>query len=151
MIDQTQRFDLGSKDVAAKVMDGEAVIINLADGVYYSMDKVGAVLWSLIQSGHSLEECIDTVVKQYDAGPDKVAADTERLVQELVQEKLIAPSDRKAADAMDSEAEQAQDLPYETPQLNIYRDMGDLLALDPPTPGLQNSPWGTPDIDEVPS
>ena len=32
-------------------------------------------------------------------------------------------------------------LPYESPSLNSYRDMSDLLALDPPMPGLQQIPW----------
>jgi hypothetical protein len=30
---------------------------------------------------------------------------------------------------------------YEPPKLNAYRDMGDLLALDPPMPGLEDIPW----------
>jgi hypothetical protein len=34
--------------------------------------------------------------------------------------------------------------PYEQPQLNIYRDMGDLLALDPPTPRLEATAWKEP-------
>ena len=29
---------------------------------------------------------------------------------------------------------------YTTPKLNIYNDMGDLLALDPPTPGFEKQP-----------
>ena len=31
------------EEIASKVIDGEAIIINLANGVYYSMDKVGAM------------------------------------------------------------------------------------------------------------
>ena len=34
-------------------------------------------------------------------------------------------------------------------RMNIYRDMGDLLALDPPTPGLGDTPWKDPE-DETP-
>ena len=151
MIDQTQRFDLVNGDVAAKVMDGEAVIINLTSGVYYSMDKVGAVLWDLIQSGHNLQECIDIVMTLYDISGEQVQDDAESLIRELVQEDLIVPSGREAADPMGGESGQAHDQPYEAPILNIYRDMGDLLALDPPTPGLQISPWGNSGSDEVPS
>lgn len=29
-------------------------------------------------------------------------------------------------------------------ELNIYRDMGDHLALDPPVPGLGDTPWKDP-------
>ena len=38
-------------------------------------------------------------------------------------------------------------LVYEPPQLNIYRDMGDLLALDPPVPGL-GDPWMDPGLKD---
>lgn len=151
MFEPDQRFDIGSQDVAAKVMDGEAVIINLASGVYYSMDKVGALLWEYIQAGHSLAECIEAVLGHYSAGREQVQADTERLVRELVDEELITPADRPPAEPARAGSAPVQDLPYEAPQLNIYRDMGDLLALDPPTPGLQISPWGTPGTDEVTS
>ena len=41
--------------------------------------------------------------------------------------------------------EQQEKAPYEIPKLNIYRDMGDLLALDPPVPGLGDTPWKDPD------
>ena len=33
-------------EVAAKVMDGEAILINLANGMYYSMDGAGGFLWT---------------------------------------------------------------------------------------------------------
>ena len=46
------------EEVASKVIDGEAIIINLANGVYYSMDKVGALVWDLLQTGYSLDEVI---------------------------------------------------------------------------------------------
>jgi hypothetical protein len=68
----------------------------------------------------------------------------ERLLKELVDEKLILEADG----TVDGPTKQPHQLdakePYEPPQLNIYRDMGDLLALDPPTPGLEATPWKDP-------
>jgi len=37
--------------------------------------------------------------------------------------------------------DQQEKVPYEIPKINIYRDLGDLLALDPPVPGLGDTPW----------
>ena len=31
--------------------------------------------------------------------------------------------------------------PYTVPVLNSYKDMSELLALDPPMPGLEQVPW----------
>jgi len=43
--------------------------------------------------------------------------------------------------------ESQQKLPYEMPVLNIYRDMGDRLVLDPPIPGLQDIAWKDADAE----
>jgi hypothetical protein len=133
------------EEVAAKVIDGEAIIINLANGIYYSMDKVGGLIWDLVQAGHSLEEVIMAVTDRYDVSREKVEADIQELVEELLRENLVALSEDGAAPAETRQIAQEGKLPYEAPKLNIYRDMGDLLALDPPTPGLGDIPWKDPE------
>ncbi len=45
MLTLNDRLRPREEEVASKVIDGEAIIINLANGVYYSMDKVGALVW----------------------------------------------------------------------------------------------------------
>src|SRR5207244_1097272 len=73
-------------EVAAKVMDGEAIIINLANGVYYSMDKVGGLIWEMLEGKYSLEEMITATVVQYDVSRGQAQADIEQLVEELLRE-----------------------------------------------------------------
>jgi Coenzyme PQQ synthesis protein D (PqqD) len=138
------RFRAREEEVASKVIDGEAIIINLANGVYYSMDKVGALVWDLLQTGYTLEEVIAAVTGQYEVSREQAESDVRDLVQELVQENLVVASENGAA--APAQAAPGQDkLPYELPKLNIYRDMGDLLALDPPVPGLGDTPWKEPE------
>jgi Coenzyme PQQ synthesis protein D (PqqD) len=134
-----------SEEVAAKVIDGEAIIINLANGVYYSMDKVGAFVWDLLQAGHTLENVIAAVAGHYDVSREQAESNVQELVQELVEENLVVSSENGNPAAAEAISEQPDKLPYELPKLNIYRDMGDLLALDPPVPGLGDTPWKDPD------
>ena len=130
-----------SQQVAAKVMDGEAVIINLANGVYYSMDKAGGLIWSMIEQARSLDAIADAVAAAYDVPPVRAREDVEQLAAQLVAEDLVvAAGDEVPAEGADP-APPPQKLPYETPKLNVYRDMEELLALDPPMPGLQETPW----------
>ncbi len=130
-----------SQQVAAKVVDGEAVIINLANGVYYSMDKAGGLIWSLIDQARSLDAIADAVAAAYDVAPTQARADVGQLAAQLVAEDLVmAAGDDVPAEGADP-APPPQKLPYETPTLNVYRDMEELLALDPPMPGLQETPW----------
>jgi coenzyme PQQ synthesis protein D (PqqD) len=135
-----------SDEVAAKVIDGEAIIINLANGIYYSLDSVGGRIWELLDGGGNLGDVVDAIARSYDVGRDKAQADVERLASELLDEKLMQiTTDGVAAQGNIELESQTQMLPYQSPALNVYRDMGDLLALDPPTPGLDNIAWKDPD------
>lgn len=129
-----------AEEVAAKVIDGEAILINLANGIYYSMDQVGAFIWELIEGGHSLEAIIAAIRARYEVSPDQAQADVERLAAELCHEQLVAVSP-DAPVPPKAQTTAPERLPYVSPVLNVYRDMGDLLALDPPTPGLEMTPW----------
>ena len=145
MLNLQCRFHSRDEEVASKVIDGEAIIINLANGIYYSMDKAGALVWELLQTGRSLEEVIDAVAGRYDVAREQGESNVRDLVQELVQENLIIPLENGTPAPAEREMEQQMRMPYEIPKLNIYRDMGDLLALDPPIPGLGDTPWKEPD------
>jgi hypothetical protein len=145
MLTSHSRLYLNEQEIAAKVIDGEAILINLANGIYYSMDKVGALVWELLAAQHSLQETLAAVLLRYDVSREQAQADVERLAAELVQENLLTESNGELSRQTVSAPESQQKLPYEVPSLNIYRDMGDLLALDPPTPGLQDIAWREPE------
>ena len=133
------------EEIASKVIDGEAIIINLANGVYYSMDKAGAFIWERLQAGYTLVDVIGAVTDAYDVSPEQAESNVVELVEELLQETLVVTSENGASRAAEVIAEPEDKLPYELPKLNIYRDMGDLLALDPPVPGLGDTPWKEPE------
>ena len=144
MLTQNHCLELRSGDIAAKVIDGEAIIINLANGIYYSMEKVGGLIWEMIEGKQSLEEMIIATVARYDVSREQAQADIQLLVEELLRENLVTATENGTSTNGKREPEQQEKLPYETPKLNIYRDMGDLLALDPPVPGFVETPWKDP-------
>jgi hypothetical protein len=129
------------EEVAAKVIDGEAILINLSNGIYYSLDNVGGLIWELIEGGSSLEAIVGAVRARYDISRAQAQADVERLAAELLQENLVTVSSDGATPLEHRDQEQQSKLSYAAPILNIYRDMGDLLALDPPMPGLADMAW----------
>ena len=141
MPETPERLTPKGQQVAAKVVDGEAVIINLANGVYYSMDKAGGLIWSMIEQARSLDAIADAVAAAYDVPPVRAREDVEQLAAQLVAEDLVVVAgDEVPAEGADP-APPPQKLLYETPKLNVYRDMEELLALDPPMPALQETPW----------
>ena len=130
------RFAANHADVAAKVIDGELIIIRLSDGTYYSMDSVGAHAWELIAGGHDVSSLVRTIADSYDAPADRVERDMTALVQQLLSERLIVAAENGGAVAPPASDPPGSPSAYATPELNVYRDMGNLLALDPPTPGI---------------
>jgi hypothetical protein len=141
-------FQRNSQDVSAEVVDGEAIIINVASGVYYSLDNVGAAIWSLLESGLSLQHCLEALLRRYAVSAERLRLDLEGLVTQLLEEDLITECVAESTPPLNSLSVDADRAVYDRPELNIYRDMADLLALDPPTPGLSLTPWeATPEQD----
>jgi coenzyme PQQ synthesis protein D (PqqD) len=131
-----QRFRVNTPTVTHEIIDGEAVIINLDSGNYYSLVETGSLIWSLLEKGASAGQVQDLLQQGYQGN----AADIDRGVQELLaqlqQEDLIVPVD--AAPVVElTELKQivpanGQDKPtFNPPQLNKYSDMQELLLLDP--------------------
>jgi hypothetical protein len=135
------RFEVNREEVAAKVIDGETVLINFSTGTYFSMDHAGTTIWELLERGYSLEQVARAVSGQYDVDSDRAGSDVSRLAAELTDARLIVPSDRPAPALGDPPV---AGLPYEAPRLNSYGDMSDLLLLDPPMPGILDTAWTDP-------
>jgi hypothetical protein len=147
MLNLQTRLQPNEKEVASKIMDGEAIMINLSTGVYHSMINVGAVIWELIEKRYSLEEIIKTITEAYDVSLAQAQADVERLAAQLIEEALVSISDGGAPTSTYQSPAPSQRVPYESPRLNTYRDMNDLLALDPPMPKIDDVPWKSPSGD----
>lgn len=121
-------------EIAAKIIEGEAILINLSNGMYYSMDKVGAHLWSILAGGSSIDQMAGMIAAQYEIPEARAKADVRRVVDELYAEGLIVADHGAAAGPL--AANGAAPSAYEAPRLVKYDDMADMFALDPPLPEL---------------
>ncbi|MGA9294675.1 MAG: PqqD family protein [Ignavibacteriaceae bacterium] len=133
------RYKPNDSEVASKIMDGEAILINLSNGTYYSMDKTASFIWSLISLEYDFGEILNKLNEVYDVNKDTIEKDIESLFENLINEKIIFPTD--AASRTGDFDESPENTDYERPELMIYNDMKDLLALDPPMPRLDDIPW----------
>lgn len=90
----TTRVSKHSIIVAAKEqvscdLAGEAVILNLKDGVYYGLDPVGARIWNLIKEPKTMTEIRDAILNEYEVDPDRCELDVMALLLELAAKDLI--------------------------------------------------------------
>jgi hypothetical protein len=136
-----ERVRPNDEEVAASVVDGEAIFINLSTGVYYSLRGAGAALWTLLAAGHPVGAAVERIAALAGAPPGTVAAAGDALVARLVEERIVLPADDGASEPAEVSLETQWIVPYEAPVLETYSDMADLLALDPPMPGLDKVSW----------
>ncbi len=139
MLTLQSRLRFNRAQAAATVIEGEAIMMNLAEGIYYSTDGVGARIWELAAAGHSLEEIAAVLTAEYDVAPGQAQADVTQLAEQFVAEQLLVPAESDTTPA--KVTAQGAGARYTPPTLEIYREMGHLLALDPPMPGLENITW----------
>lgn len=138
MIKMNDRYKINDAQVVAKVMDGEAILINLTNGMYYSMNGVAGFFWTLINSGHSLAETCEQLSSHYDVPYSQVEADVKPLVSELVEENLVLTANGATPSHIDEPPPRSTGETYQSPQLMKYSEMADILAIDPPMPKIQD-------------
>ncbi len=126
------RFKIKNSDIAHETIDGEVVIVNLKNGYYYSTDGAGATVWNLLKDGANIEEIADVLAERYDQGRDKLKRTVDEMVRELLEEGLIiGDSKRNSLGNFDETKVNGEKLKFIAPVLHKYRDMQDLLLLDP--------------------
>ena len=86
MLDSTvdKHYELNAQAVNAEVIEGEAIVINVTTGVYYSLDGAGAYIWELLTSGASVAECVQAVMDRYQVPAEQVRADVTEIVSQLI-------------------------------------------------------------------
>ena len=118
-------------EVSSEVIDDEVMIMNLANGKYYSMQGSGLEIWEALREG----QCTATIAARLVAGhagdSEVIGAEVSRLVSELEQEGLVTVSDASGEPAVSTDSVQQGSTPFTPPQLNVYTDMEELLLLDP--------------------
>lgn len=123
------------EEIAGEILDGEAIIINLATGSYYSMADSGALVWQAVEQHCSLDEIANRLTLHYDVPLERAREDVAAIADRLLAERIAVASETSASRG-DAPAAPEQRLAYATPALTAYSDLRNLLALDPPIPSV---------------
>lgn len=122
-------FRIVSPSVVSEVIDGEAVIMDLRSGHYYSARDSAAMIWGWIEQGQGDLQMIEQLVAQFDVSPAAAQQVVAAFIDELLAHDLVRPGEPGATPA----ATQAprERTAFVPPKLAVYTDMQDLLLLDP--------------------
>ena len=127
------RFRINSPNVIHEVIDDEAVVVDMKNGTYYSLEGAGADIWSLLERGDSVGQVVDALAARFSGGRETIEAGVQELVSRLREEKLIVPetSPPDGSQPSDREVASGEPRPFQKPALKKYTDMEELLLLDP--------------------
>lgn len=142
-----QRFRVNTPTVTHEIIDGEAVIINLDSGNYYSLVEEGSFIWGLVEKGASANELQNAILQTYQGDAQEIDRGVQELLVQLQQENLIVPVDgaSEAPDVSLSDKNHEKPL-FNPPSLNKYSDMQELLLLDP-IHDVDDAGWPKPNPD----
>ncbi|WP_263808711.1 PqqD family protein [Salinibacter sp.] len=88
MIDESSVVVAADHQTSAEV-DGESVILDLEEGVYYGLNPVGARIWSEIQEPTAVEEITAAITAEYDVDADRCRGDVLSLLRDLGENDLV--------------------------------------------------------------
>lgn len=74
-------------------LQGEVVILNMKNGVYYGLDQVGAQIWQWIQTPLMVHTVRERLLQTYDVDLDRCEHDLLGLLRQLADAELIEVMD----------------------------------------------------------
>lgn len=131
------RYTINAPDVVAEDLNGEVVILNLANGHYFSLRGTASAIWSSLLAGHTPQSILASIETRR---PAFLEASSD-FVDRLIALTLIRPRDD--ADAGPTEP---IDEPWagDAPAIEVYDDLAELIFADPIHDVDEQAGWPTP-------
>ena len=78
-----------SDNTTFEVVADEAILIHLATGAYFSLNRVGTEFWEMLDGQHTLAQHAATLAGKYKVAPAEVEADLLALSERLATAALV--------------------------------------------------------------
>jgi hypothetical protein len=101
------RYVARSPEVAARLFEGEMLIMSAPDSTVFILSDVATIIWQAADGSTPLDEIVATkVCAQFDVLPEVALEDAEQLVQALAGHGLLVLADQPIGrpDSRDKEA-----------------------------------------------
>jgi len=115
-----------------ETIDGEALVMDMVRGNYYSCEGASAVAWNALKQGLDVDAVAAVLVAAYALAPEQASSDLDSFVAALLAEEMLVERPDAAPDAAPATAPVAARAgPYEGLRLDRFTDLADLILLDP--------------------
>jgi GGDEF domain-containing protein len=84
-----------SKDIAARMLGDEMIIMSARDSTLFSLNEVGSVIWQAADGRTPLEEIVkQKVCAEFDVEPEEALKDAESFARELAGHGILLLSEK---------------------------------------------------------
>lgn len=74
---------------AARVIQGEAMILTPHDSVLHTLNPVATRVWELLGEHRQLDALVEAIVSEFEVAPETARADVEQLIGELTERQIL--------------------------------------------------------------
>jgi hypothetical protein len=134
-------YEINAPIALGEVIDGEAILLHLEQGNYFSTKGSGALIWAGIEQKAAADKISEALQSQYGLTADQASEDMKEFISKLADYDLIRECRTPAASGVTIPP--GLDAEYSVPLLETYTDMQDLLLMDP-IHGVDETGWPLP-------
>lgn len=110
---------------SSQVVDGELLVINLDTSFYYGLNRTATAVWSSLGSPLSASALTEVLAGSFEADPETIGGDVERLLADLVEEGLVIETEAVAH--VPSSTTEVPGGEWESPTLERYERLDQLI------------------------
>ena len=133
----SSRHAINAPDVIAEDFDGEMVILNLANGHYFSLAGIASPIWDLVLAGHTPQSILSSI----QARRPELVEDSLRFLGRLVELDLVRP-EANGADSPGGAIDEVWS--GKAPEIEVFDDLAELIFADPIHDVDEQAGWPTP-------
>ncbi|MHA1190590.1 MAG: PqqD family protein [Alphaproteobacteria bacterium] len=132
-----ESYEINEPDIVAEDFDGDTVILNLANGTYFSLGGIGHLIWANIIAGHTPDAILADIADKQPERSDGSVAFVKRMV-ELDLIRLRARGRPAKLTAIDA------DWSGGDPGIEVFDDLSELIFSDPIHDVDETAGWPNP-------
>jgi hypothetical protein len=72
-----------------QILDGDGILLDLRNQLYFGLDDVGVRIWELVRETGSEQAIFAALVKEYEVPPDEIRRDLAEWLDDLIERRLL--------------------------------------------------------------
>jgi len=129
--DSMEFFEINKSDVSHERLDGEVIVISLAEGLYYSFSGSAADVWWLIQEGYSPDGMVEVLSEVFELPSNDVhELGIDKFIKQALDRGLISSVEQRNVSPKPIPHDYARGI-WIPPSFTEFTDLKDLILVDP--------------------